>query len=390
MYATITDSLEKVTAEQWNILIGSGNPFVRHEFLVALERHSCVGEESGWTPQHVLVYDDDDQLVGAAPMYLKFHSYGEYVFDWAWAEAYSRHGLRYFPKLVSAVPFSPVTGPRLLSTGTDQRDIRAGLIEATLEVAKRAGISSAHWLYPDDSELDDFKSHALLHRVGCQYHWENPGFRDFDDFLDALVSKKRKQIKRERRQARESGVHIEMAPANELSEEQWNAFHQFYCNTYDRKWGVPYLNLGFFLEISRTLPQAVHLVMAKRHDRYIAGALCLSDDQALYGRNWGSAEYLPALHFEMCYYQTIEHCINRGLARFEAGAQGDYKISRGLLPTVTSSAHWVGHPQFREAIATFLDEEREGIMRYIEYMSGHTPYRRSAEGGCQVARRSGS
>ena len=384
MYATITESLDNVTAEQWNPLIGCGNPFVRHEFLVAMERHGCVGEGSGWTPQHVLVYDDDDQLVGAAPMYLKFHSYGEYVFDWAWADAYSRHGLKYFPKLVVAVPFTPVTGPRLLSTGAHQSDVRAGLIEATLEVARRAGVSTAHWLFSDETELEDYKSQELLHRVGCQYHWENPGFRDFDDFLDSLVSKKRKQIKRERRQVAQYGVDITMAPANQLNENQWHAFHQFYCNTYDKKWGLPYLNLGFFLEIGRTLPDAVHLVMARQNDQYIAAALCLSDEHALYGRNWGCDDYIPALHFEMCYYQTIEHCIAHGLARFEAGAQGDYKISRGLMPKVTSSAHWVGHPQFREDIANFLDEERVGIMRYIDHMNGHSPYRHGANHRCPV------
>ena len=384
MYATITDSLDNVPAGQWNRLIGDGNPFVRHEFLVAMEHHGCVGQESGWTPQHVLVYDDDEELIGAAPMYLKFHSYGEYVFDWAWADAYQRHGLKYFPKLVIAVPFTPVTGPRLLSNGTRQADVRAGLIEATLEVAKRAGVSTAHWLFPDDTELDDFKSQeTLLLRVGCQYHWENPGFRDFDDFLDALVSKKRKQIKRERRQARELGIDIQMTAANALTEEQWEAFYRFYCNTYDKKWGMPYLNLGFFLEIGRTMPDDVHLVLAKQGEQYVAGALCLSDDKALYGRNWGSADYFPALHFEMCYYQTIEHCIKRGLSRFEAGAQGDYKISRGLMPTMTSSAHWVGHPQFRDAIAAFLDEERENVMRYINYMNAHSPYRQDTDRSCK-------
>ena len=375
MYATTTDSLENVTAAEWNPLIGSGNPFVRHEFLVALERHGCVGEESGWAAQHVLIYDDDERLVGAAPMYLKFHSYGEYIFDWAWADAYARHGLKYFPKLVVAVPFSPVTGPRLLSNGAHQKEIRAGLIEATVEVAKRAGVSTAHWLFNDHTEIADYESQQLLRRVGCQFHWENPGFRDFEDFLDSLVSKKRKQIKRERRQARDAGVDIQMLPANQLDDDQWRAFHQFYCNTYDKKWGLPYLNLGFFREIGATLPQAVHLVMAKQDGRYIAGALCLGDDQALYGRNWGCDNHIPALHFEMCYYQTIEHCITHGLSRFEAGAQGDYKMSRGLMPTVTSSAHWVGHPQFREAIAQFLEQEREGIMSYIDYMNAHSPYR---------------
>ena len=384
MYATIIDSLDNVSAGQWNRLIGGGNPFVRHEFLVAMEHHGCVGQESGWTPQHILVYDDDEELIGAAPMYLKFHSYGEYVFDWAWADAYARHGLKYFPKLVSAVPFTPVTGPRLLSNGTQQADVRAGLIEATLEVAKRAGVSTAHWLFPDDTELDDFKSQeTLLLRVGCQYHWENPGFRDFDDFLDTLVSKKRKQIKRERRQARELGIDIQMTAANAPTEEQWKAFYRFYCNTYDKKWGMPYLNLGFFLEIGQTMSDDVHLVLAKRGEQYVAGALCLSDDKALYGRNWGSADYFPALHFEMCYYQTIEHCIKRGLSRFEAGAQGDYKISRGLMPTVTSSAHWVGHPQFRDAIAAFLDEERENVMRYINYMNAHSPYRQDTDRSCE-------
>jgi len=386
MYATIVESLDDVKAEQWNPLIGSGNPFVRHEFLVAMERHGCVGRETGWVPQHVLVYDDNDKLVGAAPMYLKFHSYGEYVFDWAWADAYSRHGLKYFPKLVVAVPFSPVTGPRLLASSPEQSDIRKGLVEATIEVARRAEISSAHWLFCDQTELEDYESQALLHRVGCQFHWENPGYRDFDDFLESLVSKKRKQIKRERRQVKDSGVEVQMLPAMEVDKNQWEAFHQFYCNTYDRKWGLPYLNVDFFLEIGKSLPEAVHLVLAKQGDRYVAGALCLGDEEALYGRNWGCDDYIPALHFEMCYYQTIEYCINNGLARFEAGAQGDYKISRGLMPRLTSSAHWVAHPQFREAISNFLDEEREGVVRYIEYMNAHSPYRQAEQPTPQVSR----
>ena len=386
MYATIVESLDDVTAEQWNSLIGSGNPFVRHEFLVAMERHGCVGRETGWIPQHVLVYGDDDKLVGAAPMYLKFHSYGEYVFDWAWADAYSRHGLKYFPKLVVAVPFSPVTGPRLLASSPEQSDIRKGLVEATIEVARRAEVSSAHWLFCEQTELEDYESQALLHRVGCQFHWENPGYRDFDDFLESLVSKKRKQIKRERRQVKDSGVDVQMLPAMEVDKSQWEAFHQFYCNTYDRKWGLPYLNVEFFLEIGKSLPEAVHLVLAKQGGRYVAGALCLEDEEALYGRNWGCDDYIPALHFEMCYYQTIEYCIRNGLARFEAGAQGDYKISRGLMPRLTSSAHWVAHPQFREAISKFMDEEREGVVRYIEYMNTHSPYRQGEQLIPQVSR----
>lgn len=375
MRCSAVTSLKEVSAEDWNRLSGSDNPFVRHEFLIALERNGCVGDDAGWAPQHLLLHDGP-RLVGALPMYLKHHSYGEYVFDWGWADAYRRCGLPYYPKLVSAIPYTPVTGPRLLSDpGGDSGEIRGSLIEAALAHARAEDVSSVHWLFTTPSETQSLCDERLVHRTGCQFHWTNPGFQSFEDFLLALTSKKRKQIKRERRQARDAGLDVHIYSGEALGRPQWEAFYAFYCATYDRKWGMPYLTLSFFEEIGRTLPDSVLLILASRGDEYVAGALALRGRDTLYGRNWGCHEYHPALHYEMCYYRTIDYCIEKGLKRFEAGAQGEYKLSRGLLPVATRSVHWVRHPQFRSAIAAFVEEERRDLMRYIDYMDRHSPFK---------------
>lgn len=379
----ITHSLEGILASDWNRLSGAGNPFLRHEFLVALERNECVGESSGWVPCHVTAYQSE-RLVGAVPMYVKNHSYGEFVFDWSWADAYARNGLAYYPKLVVAVPFTPVTGPRLLlAPDIDQEGLRAALIDAVLEVAQERTISSLHWLFPNQCDSDVLSSSKLIRRSGVQYHWHNHGYRDFDDFLAKLTSKKRKQIKRERRQACATGVEVAMHWGERLGDPEWDAFYDFYCSTYDRKWGFPSLTRGFFREISSSMPDSVMLVLASQNGRYIAGAFCLRGDDALYGRNWGCDGFYPSLHYEVCYYQTIQYCIESGLERFEAGAQGEHKISRGFVPVETASAHWIKHPAFRDAIDDFVTQERSGIRRYIEEMKTHSPYKQGlpANGG---------
>ena len=374
MHCDVVDSLERVPPREWNSLIGADNPFLRHEFLRALERNDCVGAASGWEPRHLLLYDNDT-LIGASPMYLKHHSYGEYVFDWAWADAYNRYGYKYFPKLVVAIPFTPVSGPRLLcADGPDSEQIRLTLVAGARQAAEQLEVSSVHWLFTDERDQASLVHSELLSRTGCQYHWENRGFRDFEDFLDSLTSKKRKQIKRERRQAASADLEIRMIEGADVTEEQWAAFYSFYCATYDKKWGMPYLSAGFFEEIGTTLPECVSLVLATRQGRYIAGALCLKGESTMYGRNWGCSEFHPALHFEMCYYQTIERCIAVGLDRFEAGAQGEYKVSRGLLPTQTHSAHWIEHPDFRRAIGHFVEEEHVDVSRFVDYMEQHSPY----------------
>jgi hypothetical protein len=375
---TITTSIDRVAADEWNALCGGDDPFVRHEFLAALERQGCVGERTGWHPHHLLLYEGTS-LVGALPMYLKLHSYGEYVFDWAWADAYERCGLAYYPKLVVAVPYTPVTGPRLLSPGdTRASRIRAALIEAAIAFAREVEVSSLHWLFAESEDASALSEQGLLQRVGCQFHWHNEGFVDFTDFLSRLTSKKRKQIKRERRQASELGLRVEARSGDELGDAEWEAFHRFYCSTYDRKWGVPYLTVGFFKEIGRTMPESVLLVLASDGARYVAGSLCVRGGRALYGRNWGCDGHFPALHYEMCYYQTIEYCIRHRLERFEAGAQGEYKVTRGLLPVATRSGHWVRDSRFRSAIESFLARETRGVMHYIREMGEHSPYKAPA------------
>ncbi len=379
MRHTIIQSLEQVAAADWNRLAGEENPFTRHEFLSALERHGCLGEKFGWWPQHLLVYDDS-RLVGAVPMYLKDNSYGEFVFDWSWADAYQRAGLRYYPKLVVAVPYTPASGPRLLIHGDADHDaVSAELSTAAIEHARDLGVSGLHWLFTTEPATRALESRGLLRRVGCQYHWHNPGYRDFQDYLDALTSKKRKQIRRERRQAKASGVQIEVLSGRQISDQQWHKFHQFYRSTFDRKWGIATLTCEFFMAVGHQMPDSVVLVLARDRDEYVAGALNLAGSSTLYGRHWGTTRPLPGVHFELCYYQAIEYCIDRGLTRFEAGAQGEHKIPRGFLPVPTYSAHWISHPGFRDAIGRFLASEREAMAEHMSELMARSPFRSTRE-----------
>jgi predicted N-acyltransferase len=377
--ATVCESLSDVPAQAWNRLAGDDNPFLCHEFLVALERHGCVGGDSGWFPRHLLVYAGD-QLVGAAPMYLKAHSYGEFGSDWAWADAYQRAGIAYYPKFVSAIPFTPATGMRLLcAPGSDSGGIKAVIIEAALEVARSSGVSSLQWLFasPDDNRLLQVNGHAG--RIGCQYHWHNHGYRDFQDYLDHLRSKRRKQIRRERREANASDVKIRVLSGADSSEADWHAYHALYSATYDRKWGFPSLTPGFFCEVAHTMADSAMLVLAHRGPRCVAGAHLFRGRNVLYGRNWGCQEYLPSLHFEMCYYRGIEYCIDQGLGIFEAGAQGEHKIWRGFLPQITHSANWFRDDRFRDAIGDFLDRERAQINQHVAIMGEHLPFRNAPD-----------
>ncbi|WP_455218033.1 GNAT family N-acetyltransferase, partial [Kaarinaea lacus] len=385
-----------VPAEQWNALAGTRTPFLKHEFLSALEKHRCVGATAGWTPQHLLLHDslgDGEQLVGAVPQYLKTNSYGELVFDWAWADAYHRSGRRYYPKLVVAIPYTPATGPRLLiHPQASQQVVADALIEFSIEHAQASRVSSLHVLFPNDEDLQRCKQHGLMPRLGCQFHWhnssnnsspENKGYRDFDDYLDHFTSKNRKKIKRERRQVRESGVILSRLHGNELSEEQWRAVHRHYVSTFDRLGGYATLGLDFFLELSRTMPDQIVIMLAEFENRPVASAICFRDDHSLYGRHWGIDNKWDVrfqnLHFEACYYQGLEYCIEQGLSRFDPGAQGEHKISRGFLPTPTWSAHWIADPQFKSAIQDFLNRETIGMKHYIDELSGHSPFRQESE-----------
>jgi predicted N-acyltransferase len=376
MKTCIRESLADIHPSEWNALNTDGNPFVSHEFLIALERHNAVGREFGWIPQYITAYDGAGTLVGAVPLYLKTNSYGEFVFDWAWADAYHRSQLPYYPKLVAASPYSPVTGPRLLVAHQEDSDaMYRELIDATLEHARELGVSSLHWLFTDEVQTARLEQAGFMPRLGCQFHWRNLGYRDFKDYLDQFTAAKRKKIKQERRRAREQDIEFEILSGNELSDSQWAVFHDFYSSTFDRKGGIPTLSLGFFQEIGATLAHNIVLVLVKHDRRYVAGAFNLRDEHNLYGRHWGCSEYFHGVHFEACYYQGLEYCIEKGLQHFEPGAQGEHKISRGFLPTPTWSAHWIAHPRFRNAIADFLQRETPGMQHYIEELTSHSPFK---------------
>lgn len=369
-------SIADIPVALWNALVPENDPFLRHEFLVALERHGCVGPGTGWLPCHVLCFDSKSRLEAATPLYLKDNSYGEFVFDWGWAEAYRRHGLAYYPKLVSAIPFTPATGPRLLISPDANRSAAETLIKHTLINMEHYRCSSLHWLFPTQQNMEILNEAGFLQRLGCQFHWSNPQYRDFDDFLDTLSSKKRKNIKRERRLVAQAGLTLNTLPGSQVSESQWHSFHSFYRSTFSRLGGIATLTLPFFLEIAATMGDQIILVLAdNKEHRLVAAAISFRSDSTLYGRHWGcNAEY-DSLHFETCYYQGIEYCIRHGLSTFEPGAQGEHKVYRGFLPKLTYSAHWINHPGFREAIGEFLVREREAVQIYTQEWMQHSPYR---------------
>ncbi len=375
MELQIHTSLEDIPAAHWNSLVDADNPFARHEFLVALERHHAVGEKFGWLPQYISAYKNDE-LLGAIPMYLKHNSYGEFVFDWGWADAWHRSGLEYYPKLVVAIPYTPATGQRLLLRNPDDQQTATALIEFATDHAKTLAVSSLHWLFTNNADTQRFREHPdYMLRLGCQFHWQNKNYKDFDDYLSYLTSKKRKLIKRERRQVQDQKVMLEVFHGDEISEQQWQIFHKFYCSTFDKKSGYATLSLGFFLEISRTMADNVVLVMAKCENEYVASAFNFRGRNILYGRHWGCSKDFHSLHFEACYYQGLKYCIDHGLQRFEPGAQGEHKISRGFLPTPTWSAHWIAQPQFRQVIDQFLQRERTAMQHYIEELCQHSPFK---------------
>jgi uncharacterized protein len=372
-------SLEGIGATEWNALAGTESPFLRYEFLMALERHGCVGPRHGWLPRHITVRRDG-RLVGAVPLYLKDNSYGEFVFDWAWAEAYRRASLPYYPKLVAAVPYTPATGSRLLvAEDAGARRVADTLIAAALELARELRVSSLHWLFPKEDEVRRLEVHGLMRRTGVQFHWANEGYRDFDDYLDAFSAEKRKKVKRERRRVAEQGIEIEVLPGSALSSRQWAVVAGFYRSTFLRKGGTPTLSQGFFEEIGRTMGENLVLVLAQRGGECVAAAINLRGSSTLYGRHWGSAENCHSLHFEACYYQGIEYCIRHGLERFEPGAQGEHKVSRGFLPVHTYSAHWIARPGLREAIEDFLSREQGMMHNYRDELVEHSPFKYARE-----------
>ncbi|HEV2301400.1 MAG TPA: GNAT family N-acetyltransferase [Stellaceae bacterium] len=369
-------AISEIGDAAWDACAGPDNPSVCYAFLNALEESGSAIARTGWAPQHLSVAGPEGGVAGVAPLYAKGHSYGEYVFDHGWADAYERAGGRYYPKLLSAVPFTPVPGPRLLVRPGAPAATRAQLIAGMIELTRRRRISSLHVNFPEAEELNALAEAGFLERLGQQFHWTNEGYRDFDDYLAALNSRKRKAVKKERREALAPGIEIEVLTGRDLASRHWDAFYEFYLATSDRKWGSAYLNRKFFELIGARMPEKVVLVMARRGKNYVAGALNLLGREAIYGRNWGSYGDYKFLHFECCYYQAIEFAIGHGLKRVEAGAQGPHKIQRGYLPVPIYSAHFIPDPGFQRAVAQFLAREREMIAYKMENLAEFSPFRR--------------
>ena len=363
----VVESLAEVDPQEWNALAGP-QPFVRHEFLSALLETGCANARSGWRPRFLLL-KRAGALAGAMPLFAKSHSYGEYVFDWAWADAHERHGIAYYPKLLCAVPFTPVRGTRLLGTDADRRT----LIGAALELAREG--SSFHVLFPTDHEARLLEGCGLLLRRTVQFHWKNDDYADFEAFLSKMSHSRRKNIRQERRKVRETGLAFRWLEGDAIRRQDWEFFNRCYRRTYAAHGSSPYLNLEFFLRLGAALPGNVAMVQALRGDKPVAAALFLMDAATLYGRYWGCLEHVPLLHFECCYYQAIEFAIARRLRTFEGGAQGEHKLFRGLLPVETLSAHWLADARFAGAIESFLERERSGIARYVDELCEHSPFK---------------
>jgi len=369
----IVESLAGVDAQAWNALVAAtpgANLFLRHEFLAALTETGCASPRTGWTPRFLLL-ERGGALAGAMPLFAKSHSYGEYVFDWAWANAYARHGLEYYPKLLGAIPFTPVAGARLLARDAEDR---AALASAALESAHE--YSSLHVLFATEAEAQLMQTKGMLLRHTVQFHWTNAGYAGFDGFLAGLSHARRKNIRQERRRVRDAGVSLRTLRGAEIEPRHWEFFHRCYRHTYAMHGSSPYLTLGFFQRLGASLPEHTVLFLAERDGRPIASSLCLADGRHLYGRYWGAVEHVPLLHFECCYYRPIEYAIEQGLETFEGGAQGEHKLFRGLLPVRTVSAHWLAHPGFARAVEDFLSRESDGIGRYVNELNEHSPFRK--------------
>lgn len=373
----IVDRIAEITASDWNGLGVDAYPFLRHEFLAALEAHGCVGERYGWLPQHLVARDVLGRVVAACPLYLKDNSYGEFVFDWSWADAYARHGLRYYPKLVSASPYTPATGPKLLLADDGDDTMAERLIASATRLADSNRLSSVHWLFTPADETARLAHSGQLVRHGCQFHWQNAGYADFDDFLAALSAGKRKNIRKERRKVADAGIRFRWLDGASATEADWATFHRFYESTFHRRGGIPTLSLDFFLALAESLPGGVLLVMAEHDAKPVAAAFCLVGKDSLYGRHWGCDAFYDNLHFEACYYQGLEFAIQRRLQRFEPGAQGEHKVPRGFLPETTYSAHYIADERFRQAIGRFVEDEREGVADYAAEMRSRSPYRQA-------------
>lgn len=369
---TLTGSYSEIDRDEWNALVGASpvaGPMLRWEFLSGLEQTGCTTADSGWQPIPLIARDSQGQLMGAAPLYAKGHSYGEYVFDWAWADAYQRAGLNYFPKLLVAIPFSPIPGARLLGDA----DIQSALIAGLQAQVENTGLSSAHVLFPDERDLAALKSADWLIRENVQFHWHNPGFSSFDDYLAALTQPKRKKIKAERRKVREANVSTRMIEGPDITESELAFFYQCYERTYFEHRSTPYMSLAFFEHLRTSMAENMLICIAEREGRPVAASFFLHGDAVLYGRYWGAVERVDCLHFEVAYYSPIEWAIAKKIQRFEGGAQGEHKLARGFAPVKTYSAHWLAEPRFKDAVARYLERESRGIEAYVNELEDRSP-----------------
>ena len=371
------DSIDAIEPERWDLCAGNDSPFCLHAFLRTMERSGSATTKSGWSPLHLLAEAEDGTLIGCAPNYIKSHSFGEYVFDWGWSEAWQRSGRAYYPKLQCAIPFTPATGPRLM-VHPDWRGqgVERAMAKSLVKIVNQTEMSGAHITFLTIEEADELTNSGWLLRTGMQYHWTNDGYRSFDDFLAALSSRKRKAIRKERERAGELDITIHTLTGADITPGHWQAFYGFYLDTIEKKWAHAYLTQEFFTQLGETMPERVVLFMAEQNGRWVAGALNFLGSNTLYGRNWGAAGEFRYLHFEMCYYRAIDYAIAHGLARVEAGAQGEHKISRGYLPSPTYSMHWIRELHFRQAIADFLERERDMMVVSMHSLMDDSPFKR--------------
>lgn len=377
MQPSIVTSIEEVPADEWNALELGGNPTVSHEFLATLEREHCVGRHTGWTPAHLILRNENGRLEGAVPLYRKTHSWGEFVFDFSWAQAYAQAGINYYPKLVGMVPFTPAPGPRLLARPGSSA-IRSALAGELVAAVSREDASSLHLLFIDDADRAELERHGFLIRKDCQFHWYNRGYDDMSAFFATFRAEKRKKALRERRRIEEAGIVHRTLAGEEMDEKLWDLVFAFSAQTFAMRGHEHYLSVEFFRQLSAKMPGTIMVKLAEFRGRPIAAAIFYIGSDTLYGRYWGAEADFHSLHFETCYYQGIEYCIERGLARFEPGTQGEHKVPRGFEPTATWSAHWIQDSRFKRAIQSYLLREQDAVDQYIEDVKAHVPFRRDA------------
>ena len=376
----VVASLSDIDARDWDRCANpperAYNPFLTHALLLAMEESGSATPETGWMGQHLALQDETGNVLGVMPLYLKDHSQGEYIFDYGWADAFYRAGGEYYPKLLSAIPFTPAGGPRVLvPAGPQQKEHETSLLAGALTLMEKLDASSLHMNFLPEAQWDWLGDKGFLQRTDQQFHWVNDSYRSFEEFLDALASRKRKNLRKERLKALENGISVDWLTGDQLTEAHWDDFYHFYLDTGQRKWGTPYLTRDFFTRLQAVMPDDVLLIMAKRDGRYIAGALNFIGGDTLFGRNWGCIEEHPFLHFELCYYQAIDFAIERGLKRVEAGAQGAHKLARGYAPNRTYSAHHIAHEGLREAVRNYLESERQYVDNDIDQLRQHTPFK---------------